>query len=133
MRKAVIENGIVTNIIEASASYAPDGVILVDATGAGIGGGWDGAVFTPAPPIPIEEERERMVVSVAQLRIALEEAGQLANVQTKIAAFPRAVAALQFAGAISRNSQLVATIISEGAATDTGVDNIFRAAMAVEI
>jgi hypothetical protein len=49
MRAAVIDNGIVVNIIEVqSLDFLPG---LVDAAGAGIGDRWDGAAFS-APPLP---------------------------------------------------------------------------------
>lgn len=50
---AVIENGIVENVIAADDDFSIPGKILVPAGGAGVGWLWDGAVFSPpAPPSP---------------------------------------------------------------------------------
>jgi hypothetical protein len=55
MRAAVIENGVVTNVIEVESLDVFPG--LVDATSAQIGDIWDGATFTaPAPITPTIEQ-----------------------------------------------------------------------------
>lgn len=59
MRFAVIEDGLVTNVIEAEDGYEPEGVSLVrdDRSRAMIGGRWTGKDFEPAPdPVQTAEE-----------------------------------------------------------------------------
>jgi hypothetical protein len=134
MRRAVIEGGIVANIIEADADFAPGGMMLVDAEDAGarIGGTWDGAAFGPPPPVAIERERDAMTVTLAQLRIALAEAGLLAAVEARVLATPRAATIWEYGGAIRRNSPLIAAATGAGV-TDEAIDTVFRAAMRVEV
>lgn len=74
-RRAIIENGIVTNVIEADPDFELPGKTLVDAGDAGIGWTWDGSTFTspapaapPAPPAPtpptaadVDTERDRRI------------------------------------------------------------------------
>jgi hypothetical protein len=133
MRRAVIDGGVVVNIIEADADFTLPGVVLADADGTEqIGGTWDGAAFGPKPPPPIEEERDGMAVSLAQLRIALAEAGLLAAVEARVAAHPRASVIWEYGGAIGRNSPLIAAAAG-GAVTDETIDSIFRAAMGVAV
>jgi hypothetical protein len=133
MRRAVIDGGIVTNIIEADAGFTLPGAVLADADGTEqIGGTWDGAAFGPKPPPPIEEERAGMVATLAQLRIALAEAGLLAAVEARVAAHPRASVIWEYGGAIGRNSPLIAAATGPGV-TDEAIDTVFRAAMGVAV
>lgn len=72
MRKAIIENGIVTNVIEVSdrAEDQPDWArVLPDAADAGPGWVFDGKAF--APPPPPEPDRNAMSLSFGQLLIGL--------------------------------------------------------------
>jgi len=132
MKKAVIESGIVTNIIEAEDDFAPDGMTLVPVTAATqMGGRWDGAVFSPPPAEPIARQRRRMEARLDQFRIALAEAGRLAAVETVVAADPRAAITWEYGGTIHRNSPLVA--VAAIAMTQAQMDTIFRNAMRVEI
>jgi hypothetical protein len=133
MRRAVIDGGVVVNIIEADADFTLPGVVLADADGTEqIGGTWDGAVFGPAPAEPIEAERDRMEVTLAQLRIALAEAGLLTAVEARVAAHPRASVIWEYGGTIRRNSPLIAAATGPGV-TDETIDGTFRAAMRVEV
>lgn len=50
MRYAIVENGVVTNVIVADEEHAPSGAIEDDHDEAQIGGSWDGEAFSPAPP-----------------------------------------------------------------------------------
>lgn len=63
MRFAIVENGSVTNVIEAEDNFLPSaGVLVPDADGRAIlGGSWDGTDFMspPAPAIDDEEQRRR--------------------------------------------------------------------------
>lgn len=69
MRAAIIEGGIVRNIIEAAHLGVLPGVDLIDAAGAAIGDTWDGAHFTrpPPPPETAEQLRARFKASRAVL------------------------------------------------------------------
>jgi len=57
MRAAIVENGLVTNVIEVAdlQSFTPPSGELVeipDGTSAGPGWSYDGATFAPPPPKP---------------------------------------------------------------------------------
>lgn len=84
MNYAIIENGIVTNIIVADATFAAS-VGAVPAQDAGIGWSYSGGVFTapaaPAPAVPHSVTRR-------QARQALLLAGLLDSVDPAIAAIP---------------------------------------------
>ena len=74
---AVIENGVVTNIIEASRGFAPEGMTLVKATKvAEIGGTWNGSRFTrPVEVAPvIEESPERRAIRALAAALGQTEA-----------------------------------------------------------
>lgn len=132
MKKAVIESGVVVNIIVADDDFSLPGKTLVTATAATQRGGlWDGSVFSPPPPEPIARQRRRMEARLDQFRIALAEAGRLAAVETVVMADPRATVTWQYGGTIHRNSPLVT--IATTAMTPAQMDTIFRAAMRVEI
>jgi hypothetical protein len=49
MRAAVIENGVVVNVIEVASLDVIEG--LVDGAGAAIGDAWDGTQFIPPAPV----------------------------------------------------------------------------------
>lgn len=70
MRFAVIEDGLVTNVIEGEDGYEPEGVALVrdDLSHAMIGGRWTGKDFEPAPdPVQTAEDiAARRAVAYAQ-------------------------------------------------------------------
>jgi len=54
MRKAIIENNVVTNIVEvyADSDWTPVRGTAINATGANIGDTWDGIGFVPPPVTP---------------------------------------------------------------------------------
>lgn len=82
MRKAVIENGIVTNVIEISdrAEDQPDWAkSLPDADEAGPGWTWDGKVF--AEPPPPQPDRSAMSLSFGQLLIGLVAEGWITEAE----------------------------------------------------
>lgn len=54
MRHAVIESGVVANIIVAPAEFSPPGKTLVPALNAQVGWLWDGEAFTPPEPEPVD-------------------------------------------------------------------------------
>lgn len=57
MNYAVIDNGIVENIIVADEGFTIEGKTLVPSDGAAIGDTWDGSTFTPPAPDPITSEQ----------------------------------------------------------------------------
>lgn len=82
-RKALVDStGVVQNIIEYNpeGNYEPpEGFTLLDAEGAEIGGGWDGAQFTAPPPAelspapeppPSREEFAALADAVSMLTLA---------------------------------------------------------------
>jgi predicted outer membrane lipoprotein len=82
MRKAVIEDGIVTNVIEVSdrAEDQPDWARdLPLAADAGPGWTWDGKAF--APPPPPEPDRSAMSLSFGQLLIGLVAEGWITEAE----------------------------------------------------
>lgn len=66
MRYAVIQDGVATNIVIASAEFAQArGWVLAD--GAQIGDLWDGEAFTtPPPPIPTREDLKALRQSAVE-------------------------------------------------------------------
>jgi hypothetical protein len=57
MRKAVVKDGVVVNVIEweeGSTWKPPEGAVLLDALNANVGDVWDGKQFKPRPPTPEE-------------------------------------------------------------------------------
>jgi hypothetical protein len=127
MRAAVIEGGIVANIIEVeSLDFLPN---LIDAAGGAIGDLWDGATFTK-PPIVIQVPQE---VTMRQARLALLGAGLLATVNDKIATMTgtegeAARIEWEYAQTVDRSKGLVASIGSALALTDAQIDELFIAA-----
>lgn len=61
MRIAIIENGVVTNICEATQEWVSEhgGVDVDGIDGVSIGWKYDGVVFTPPPPIKLSYEQLR--------------------------------------------------------------------------
>lgn len=77
MQAAIVENGVVVNVIEVDSLDVLPG--LIDGEGVAIGDGWDGAVFSrPAPPPPAVPES----VPMLNLQLILIEDAKLAAVQT---------------------------------------------------
>lgn len=82
MRAAVIEGGVVANIIEVEALDVLPG--LVNAGIARIGDSWDGEQFAPAPPyVPVPSH-----VTARQARQALLLAGLLDSVPAALQSLP---------------------------------------------
>ena len=63
MRKAVIKDGKVENIIKVDPENLPDRDDLVDETGARIGDDWDGTTFTTPAADPMEVWQDEMNAS----------------------------------------------------------------------
>ena len=79
---AIVEGGVVVNVIEADAEYAAS-IGAIDATGGGIGWAWDGEAFTAPEPAPAPVPAS---VSPRQIRQALTAAGLRASVEAAVAA-----------------------------------------------
>ncbi|BAE53078.1 hypothetical protein amb4274 [Paramagnetospirillum magneticum AMB-1] len=65
-RTAIIENGIVTNVVMHDPDgtwIRPDGVALVASETAGVGDGWDGVSFTPMSPAPSTARANDMILA----------------------------------------------------------------------
>lgn len=79
---AIVEGGVVVNVIEADAEYAAS-IGAIDAAGGGIGWAWDGEAFTAPEPAPAPVPAS---VSPRQIRQALTAAGLRASVEAAVAA-----------------------------------------------
>jgi hypothetical protein len=128
MRAAVIENGVVINIIEVeSLDFQPG---LVDASGGRIGDQWDGASFQPATPA----QRVPEAVSMRQARRALLDASLLSSVESAFAGLAgtegdAARIDWQYATEVRRDSQLVASMAAALGLTSEQVDALFVQAL----
>lgn len=125
MRAAVIQDGVVQNIIEVqSLDFMPGLVAATDA--ADIGDRWDGSAFSkPEPVVKVPE-----VVTMKQARLALLAAGKLADVDTAISAMPATdsqAARIQweYSAIVERRSSLVASLGSAIGLNDAQIDALF--------
>jgi hypothetical protein len=128
MRAAIIENGVVANIIEADNLGVFPG--LVDATGADIGDLWDGSVFTKPPPLPPVVPAS---VSRAQALAALSNAGLLTQAQDAANASTNPLVPIFWDNAqtFDRTSATVATLGAALGLTDAQIDSLFIAASTI--
>ncbi len=85
MRHAVIQDGVVVNVILANNPDEVPGLFLVASESASIGDLYDNGVFTkpPAPPPVVPQE-----ITMRQARLVLLGAGLLSGVQTAIDGLP---------------------------------------------
>jgi hypothetical protein len=127
MRFAIVENGIVVNVVEAE-SFA--GGVPTDT--AGPGWSYNGTYFTepyeepPSPP-PIPS-----TVSMYQARIALHQAGLLATVQAGISQMSEeAQIKWEFAPTVKRDDALTVALASTLNLTEEQLDGLFTAAAAI--
>ena len=91
---------------------------------------WHEAEVSTPPPIPIEEQRAAMTCTPAQMRLALHRMDLLLQVQAIADADPEASIVWEYATQIIRTSPLIEALGTDF--TPEEIDNIFRAAMAVE-
>jgi hypothetical protein len=89
-------------------------------------------IKTPTPAQQLEASRSRMACSPAQIRLALLNAGKLAEVETLVAASPSAQIVWEYATTIYRNSPLIDALRGD-AFTPEEIDALFIAAMQVEL
>jgi hypothetical protein len=128
MRAAVIEDGIVSNIIEVQSLDVFLG--LVSAAGAHIGDAWDGKKFTsPAPVTPVPPS-----ISPAQARLALLGAGLLDQVEAAVAGADLAThIAWAQATSIERDSPTVAALSAALGLSAAQLDALFIAGAAIRV
>ena len=92
--------------------------------------GWNDTEPSRPPEPPIEEQRAAMVCTPAQMRLALHRMDLLAQVQAIADGDPEASIVWEYATQIIRTSPLIEAL--SGDFTPEQIDDIFRAAMAVE-
>jgi hypothetical protein len=76
MKYAIIENGVVTNVVVAEADYAAEQG-WIDAGIAGIGWKYDGTAFTAPDPVPEPEPapaptKEQLMAELAALTAKIQ-------------------------------------------------------------
>lgn len=128
MKKAQIENGLVTNVIEVDPDRMPDWCAdWPECDGAGAGWTYADGEFhpPPTPPLLVPEE-----VSRFQARAALLNAGLLAQADAVVAASGNALLQLAWTDAVSfkRNSPGIAALAPALGLDDAALDDLFRAA-----
>lgn len=126
MRAAIIENGVVVNVAEASEQFA-QAKGWIASNSAETGDLWDGDVFTkPAPaPTPVPS-----AVTMRQARRALLEAEKLATVDALIAgmagtAGDTARIDWEFSSEVRRDWPLVAALAPALSLTEEAIDALF--------
>lgn len=126
-RYAIIEDSIVTNLVEATAKFAKSqGWIACPE--AGIGWTWDGEQFLP-PPAP-QIGFIPATVSMRQARLALLAADLLEPVETAIAAMEGAAGRAaqiewEYATEVKRDSPLVAGLAQALQLDEETLDRLF--------
>ena len=90
------------------------------------------APYVPSPEDILQLERERMVVSPFQGRVALSDANLLSSVDAAVAAADsKTQIAWEYATEWRRNSPMIVTLAGALNLSDTQVDDLFRAAAQV--
>ena len=139
MRYAIIESGVVVNIIESGADFAKQiGAVPAEANGthAAIGGTWDGTVFGPPEPVPAPVP---VSVSRAQGKAALIQAGLWPSVLEYVESLTdpkeRALAevALNDTTEWLRTSPFLAAVADHIGLTPAQLDDLFREAAAIAL
>jgi hypothetical protein len=133
MRHAIIESGVVTNVVLADEQFAAEQGWT--AAPDDVGPGWlyaDGVFSAPPAPPPVVPS----IVSMRQGRLALLQAGKLADVDAAIAALPSpakeaAQIEWEYATEVKRDSQLVTQLAPSLGLDDAALDALFIAAAAL--
>ena len=135
-RFAIIENGIVGNIVIADAEFAQEQGWLAAPDDVEIGWTHDGEAF--AAPVVSAEERRAAIrpVTMRQARLALLAAGVLGDVAPALAALPspqRDAAEIEweYASEVRRDAPLIAALGSALGLTEDQIDDLFEAAAAL--
>jgi len=126
MRYAIIEGGIVANVIEAEAGFTIPGVVLVASDVAGPGWTYDGSAFYPPvpPPAPVPDS-----VSPLQARRALRNVGLLETVNDIVAAADDDTRdAWEYTIEVRRDSPILAELSTQLGMTSEQIDDLFRVA-----
>jgi len=126
MRYAIIESGIVANVIEAEAGFTIPGVVLVASDVAGPGWTYDGSLFHPPvpPPPPVPDS-----VSPLQARRALRNVGLLDTVNDIVAAADDDTRdAWEYTIEVRRDSPILSALAGQLGMTDEQIDDLFRVA-----
>lgn len=121
-RMAVIQNGIVVNIIEANDGFSVPGCSLVPSDTAGMGDSYANGTFArPATSVVVPEE-----VTDLQARLALIAADKLAAVEAVVAAADPATKAW-FDRALTwrRDSAFIAALAPSLGLTSEQIDALF--------
>ena len=132
MKHAVIENGIVVNLADATEAFGAQMGWIPAPEGAAIGATWDGSAFGPAPaepPRPVPD-----AISRFQARAALLNAGLLGQVEAAIAQAD-AMTQLAWAEAVEwkRSSPLINAIGAQLGLTPAQMDALFASAAQIEV
>lgn len=132
-RYAIIENGVVTNVVLADPTFAEEQGWVAAPDDVGPGWLWDGTNFSPPPPAPPVVPE---AITMRQTRLALLNAGLLSQVDAAIASLPpdeRASAEIdwQYATIVERTSPLVLQISGALGLTSQQVDDLFIAGAAL--
>jgi hypothetical protein len=130
MRHAIIESGVVTNVVLANEQFAAEQgwVVAPD----DVGPGWlyaDGVFSAPPAPPPVVPS----IVSMRQARLALLQAGKLDDVDAAIAALPSpakeaAQIEWEYAIEVKRDSQLVTQLAPALNLDSAALDALFTQA-----
>lgn len=125
---AVIEAGVVTNVIEADATFAESVGAVLAPSGVGIGHTHAGGVFTAPEPVVIVPA----AVSPRQIRQALTAAGLRASVEAAIAAGDQDTKDwYEFSTAFERSHPVVIAMGVALGVTSGQLDDLFIAAGAL--
>lgn len=145
MRYAIVESGIVANVIESGADFAKQiGAIPAEANGtyAAIGGTWDGTAFGPAAPGPAPEPETPAVpesVTLAQGKVALIQEGLWPSVLEYVASIedPTARTLAEVALNDTKDWKRTSPFLNAAAAyiglSDAQLDELFRTASAIQL
>lgn len=133
MRIALIENGVVVNIILAGDGYAaPDGLLAVETEEAGIEWRYNGGTFSPPAATPVAPGVPESV-ALWQARAILAQQGLLDNANAAVAASddPVLKAVWEYGNHISRSSPGLIALGATLGMSDAQIDALFVAAGAL--
>ena len=121
---AVIENGVVTNIVIADNPMFGN---WIPADGRSIGDTWDGVGFIPAQPEPVKVPQS---VTMRQARLALLQTGKLATVNAAISSMTGAQGEAariewEFSNEVQRSQPLVLALAPILGMTSAELDQLF--------
>lgn len=127
----IIENGVVANVIVADADFAESTGAVLLAGGAAIGWRYDGGEFMPPLPVVLVAPS---AVTMRQARLALLNAGHLADVDAAISSLPspdreRARIEWDYARDVVRDSPLIRLLGPALGLDDAELDTLFTEAV----